>query len=445
VPYLTPQELPEGDDCRPLSIPANAEWLAIFGGALTELTKTWNWEDSGGLSIADTIAEMNAIIENWYEQPCTDFCALPEGTPIFRIGEDGHIEQLSNGEWVTPFGDWAIPPTEPRTEPTEQERICLAAANAENVLHLLYEDLSDSLGSALDAVEAAAHTVAFIGGGIGLLLGLISGGMIEMAGFIYASVYAAVEFITADLWDTEFTNKLICILVNCATEEDDVVHFDYECVMAELRDSTTILDPTLTDLRLLGQLSAILPWIGSEGLDAAGATTDIEDHSCDDCSVCPDIADEMVSTLADYTQLGDSDAGNIYLLPTTPGTLGDYQSSGGAGVGQGYVKSVTYSGTGSQRVVLVVELNDVCNFEGASIKWYHSAFGVSTNFIAVYDAAGDFLDYSESDSISAVDEWVDLDWTSGTVPDVKYIQFFLDVTSDTYGGLGAYTIFLNAP
>jgi len=70
MPYLTPQDLPEGDDCRPLSIPASTEWLALFGGALTELTKKYNWQDSGGLTVDETVEKMTEIIDAWYTESC---------------------------------------------------------------------------------------------------------------------------------------------------------------------------------------------------------------------------------------------------------------------------------------------------------------------------------------------------------------------------------------
>jgi len=284
VPYLTPPDLPEGDVCRPLSIPESTEWLALFGGALTELTKVYNWEYSGGLSVQDTVDLMTAIVDNWYTNACAS-CELPGGTPPFRIGENGHLQQLVDGEWVEPTGDYTIPPTAPREEPTPDERICLAAANAAHVLELLYENLADSLSESLSAVDAAAAWAAAVVGGIGLVIGAITGGMLEAAGFIFASVYAAVEWLTEDLWDAEFTETLVCILVQCASEEDDVVHFDFDCVYEQLRANTDLLDPTLSTVRLLAQVSFMIGWVGSEGLDAAGATTEIESYDCSPCLV----------------------------------------------------------------------------------------------------------------------------------------------------------------
>jgi len=288
MPYLTPEDFGEGDDCRPLFIPATADWLAIVSGALTELVQKYNWEQFGALTVDECIERMQSMIDAYYDGCSSGDCVLPDDTPIFRIGADGHIEQLVDGEWVPPTGDYTIPPTEARTEPTEAERKCAAAANAANALSLLYEDLSDSIGEALDAVEAAAHLVAAVVGGIGLVIGAITGGTIQMAGFIFASVYAAVEFITADLWDEEFNAKLICILQSCAEDDGDVIHFDFDCVYRQLRGQTEVIDPTLTDLRLLAQISVLLSFIGSEGLDAAGATTAVEEPECV-CDCLPEL------------------------------------------------------------------------------------------------------------------------------------------------------------
>jgi len=127
-----------------LSIPADPEWLALFGGALTELLFTWNWEQStGGLSVDDTIAAMQNIIDNWYISTCGG-CELPDGGGILRMLQDGSVQELIDGEWQEPTGDYATPPTPARTESTADERKCLAAKNAAYVLQQTYEQTLDA-------------------------------------------------------------------------------------------------------------------------------------------------------------------------------------------------------------------------------------------------------------------------------------------------------------
>jgi len=166
MPYLTPQELPASDDCRSLSIPADSEWLALFGGALTELEKPYNWEFSGGLTIDETVQKMREIINNWYTEPCAS-CTLPGGGKIIRIGEHGHIEELGdNGDWGDPTGDYVIPPPDVREGGTEDDQNCLAAANAVNVLEQLYENLSESWAAHLSEAEAGTE---FIGAAVAIV------------------------------------------------------------------------------------------------------------------------------------------------------------------------------------------------------------------------------------------------------------------------------------
>lgn len=283
MPYLTPDSIPEDDDCRPLSIPASTDWLAIVSGALTELTKSYNWQQGGSVTVAEAVERMQLMIDAYYAGGCDD-CELPTGTPPFRVGEDGHLEQLVGGAWVTPEGDYTIPPTPERSEPTPEERRCLAAANAANVLKLLYEDLSDSFAAHLSAIDAAVQLGAAIVGGIGLLFGLISAGLISAAGAAFAGVYAGVEFITADVWTSEFDQILTCILYDCSSSDGDVVHFDYDCFFQRLWDATDLFDVTFAEQRLFYQISVIMNFLGVEALDAAGATTAITSADCDACA-----------------------------------------------------------------------------------------------------------------------------------------------------------------
>jgi len=283
VPYLTPDSIPEDDDCRPLSIPASTDWLAIVSGALTELTKSYNWQQAGSVTVDEAVARMQVMV-NAYYVGCVA-CTIPGGTPLFRLNPDtGAIEELSpNGEWEAPSGDYELPPTPTRSEGTSEERICAAAANAANVLQILYENLSDSFNSSLSYDAAVAAFVAAIAGAIGSVFGIVVTPLIVIFAILFGVVYATVEFVTADLWDDTFTQKLVCVLVSCAADDSDVVHFDLNCVLEALAHGTDYLDPTTSELRLFGQIYTILQFLGSQSLDAAGATTAITDADCSDC------------------------------------------------------------------------------------------------------------------------------------------------------------------
>jgi len=280
MPYVTPDEVPEGDDCRPLSIPASTQWLAIVSGALTELTKMYNWEQAGGISVEDAVARCQQIIDEYYAGYC---CSLVGGYPPIRLGEFGQIEQLIDGEWVEPDNFYDLPPTPARTEPTPDERLCLASANASAAFALFYENVSDSVNDGLTTAEAAVALATVVAGTLGATgFGLALSALIEIGVLIWGVFYAIVEFIAADVWTEEFGEKFTCVLLACASEEADVVHFDYDCVLNTLANATSLtLD--LEEVRLFGQIAYLMQFIGAQGLDAMGATTSVEAYDCSEC------------------------------------------------------------------------------------------------------------------------------------------------------------------
>lgn len=76
MPWLTPDAIPEGDDCRPLLIPAGSEWLALVSGALTELTMRYNWEKFGTLTVDETVDRMQVMIDHYYASACGEECEI---------------------------------------------------------------------------------------------------------------------------------------------------------------------------------------------------------------------------------------------------------------------------------------------------------------------------------------------------------------------------------
>jgi len=283
VPYLTPQSIPEERDCRALLIPASSEWLALFGGALTELSLRYNWEQQG-ISIDDTLAVINEVLQGYYDGCTASGCTLPDGSAIVRLNpETWLIEQLVNGEWVTPQGDYEMPPTPARTEPTPQERICLASANAVNALHLLYESLSDSFAEALGLQAAINAAIAIFIGIVGTAFALPVAALIGIAIIIMSIVYETIEFVTADLWDEDFTNILVCYFEDCATDNASVVHFDLQCIINRIGGAIPLTPEIEPYVRLMLQVSYLLNTLGSQAIDAAGATDQISSWAC----LCP--------------------------------------------------------------------------------------------------------------------------------------------------------------
>lgn len=288
-PFLTPQFTSLDYQCRTLRTPANKEWLGVFNSALLEMTNPYNWEqvETGDLTIEEAIEIVEAVlIEFFATEVCTENgdCLQPNGSRVLSLDLDGNIRQLSNGAWVTPTDNYTIPPVPEREEPTEIERRCAAAANAENVLRQVYEVAADAIAGDLDAAEVIAAMAAYFVAAIGLWLGLAFAALAFAALALFRAFIEIAEFMTIDLWDAAFSELLICVLFECAIDDDDVVTFDFTCVNEQMAAAVNLggVD-ALNQLRLFGQVSFILNVIGADGLNAAGATTEIDDADCSNC------------------------------------------------------------------------------------------------------------------------------------------------------------------
>jgi len=319
MPYLTPQDIPESDDCRSLSIPASSEWLALFGGALTTFLYAYNWEQTTGIGVDETIAKMREIIDGFYEGCVT--CDLPGGYANIRIRSDGKLEQLVNGEYVEPTGDYVIPPPEAREGGSEADQMCLAAKNAVNVLEMVYESLSESWASELSEDQAIIALIAALVAAVGFAFAPIVWALVTPLLFFFGLVYKALDYITADLWDEDFTQKLECLFLNCAQNDAGVVTFDWSCIEDGLQGLATEGGFNELQTRLNLQIGYILMFIGGvDALNLAARTTDITNDDCSDC-------DRVWGRRMDFTL---DDWGFAAVVdPVNGGTVGSYS----AGVG----------------------------------------------------------------------------------------------------------------
>lgn len=284
--YLTLDDIPEGRLCRPLFVPDDPAWLALFGGALTELTKAYVYQQFGTLTPEEMAQACEVIIAEWYSATCGG-CALPTGEPILGLGEGGTVRELSGDEWITPTGDYYLPPPDARTEPTSDERKCLAAANAVNALHLMYEELTDLYGTGLGTLEIIEGLGEFLVIAVAAALGAVFVAIAAFAIAVWELAFDTAEFVTADFWTSAFTDNFRCMLYHCATDTAGVITFDFDCVNEALLNGTAWFDPTLGSAALAAQVRYLLGGIGKEGLDLMGATTAIAVASCTNCNTCP--------------------------------------------------------------------------------------------------------------------------------------------------------------
>lgn len=284
--YLTPPDIPEGLTCRTLKMPDSLYWLGIFNNALLTTTGAWNWEqvNDTDMTIDEAVAKCQLILNDFWSSSLCDVCPLPSGEPTMRIGAGGEIEWLTPSGWETPTGDYAPPTIPARTDGTPDDQRCLAAANAARCLELLYENLNDSYGEGLDNGEALTAFLVAVATIIAAAVALWVAAIVALVGILFGLVYDTMQYLTTDLWTSEFTEALTCILYQCSTNTGGVVTFDYDCILNNLAAQTDVTSSlTFDQLRLFGQVVYILQFISVDGLNSAGATTSVTDYDCTNC------------------------------------------------------------------------------------------------------------------------------------------------------------------
>jgi hypothetical protein len=270
--WLTPNApIPSDTVCRRVLIPNDLQIIAAVNGALLELTKNYNWEQFGSASPEEIAAAMFAMYQAYVSEPCESGGGCRR---IYRIGQGGQIERSDDAGETWESASDEIPPTPSRTEPTEEERLCNAAANVVNVLHQTYEEMVDAwqLDSSVDFGIGAFATI--LGLLVGSWLGVVSSVAIPFVWELFGSVYATIGTFLQDAWDSDFTNDLTCLFLEAASDTDGVVTFDWNAVSQGLADRVTETGAP-EDALLWAQLNYMVLFIGVEGLNAAGATTGV--------------------------------------------------------------------------------------------------------------------------------------------------------------------------
>lgn len=299
--FLTPDTLGGDDICRPLSIPLAL--LPSFGGALAALTEPHQWEQFGAVTPQEAAEECTAIVAEWYASVCGGEsggpCVLPTPTfidveftlKIIRRGAGGHTEELTDGVWSEPTGDYEVPPVPAREEPLEADRLCLAAANAANVLAELYEEITDAIAVELSAANVFSAIYNYAVAIIGVFAGAAAASYAALGEVAFDAFLEAANVLGGDVWTNEFTDELTCFLYDHATDNAGVVTFDWAAIRnsitAKFGDAASSLD---ADRAILwGQVGYLFDILGADGIDHAGTTTALSSYDCaacqDDCTV----------------------------------------------------------------------------------------------------------------------------------------------------------------
>jgi len=261
---------------------SDKRWAQFALGALKNLEVGYNWYKSGELDV-DEAAEAFRLINQQAPYNKLPSCSLPSGQPLMRINPaNGHIQGVDDdGNWAD---DASLPPPAPRDEPTPDEIRCLGSANTAYALSVLYESLSDSFNAGLSTAEAVTAFVTTVGTALAAEFFPPAAALIAIGGLLFEVVYAVVAFVGADVWDANFTDALVCMLYGCSSVDgDNVVTYDFQCVIDALAAQTNVFDLSFTQLRLFGQLYYILNFIGSQGLDYSSGATAVTSADCTGC------------------------------------------------------------------------------------------------------------------------------------------------------------------
>lgn len=110
MPYLTPNAPPDQTVCRVIKIPADAAWLSIVDGALSELMKVYRFEQFGDYTPEQTAARFMEMYDQYVlDGACTDMAnACCRDAVRYRFNANGELESSVNG------GPWALAPDDPR-------------------------------------------------------------------------------------------------------------------------------------------------------------------------------------------------------------------------------------------------------------------------------------------------------------------------------------------
>lgn len=302
--WLTPDSGATEYECRPVFIPLDTDlsYMAAVNGALNDLTKAENWEQFGSVTPEEAAEVMLEMYTRYTEEECCEAppdcgpCEIDIGDPelgidgpiriIRRNPGTGHTEQLDDGVWTTPTDEYEVPPIPTRTGGTLEDRLCLASANAANVMADLYEEVTDQI--AIDTAPAAVFSVIY-GAAIAILgafAGPTAAAYASLGRTAFDTFVDTAEILGSDVWDADFTDEFVCLLLTYAQDDGaGVITFEFpqlrEAVTTNFGEAVVGLD---ADRALLwSQVGYLLDILAAGGVDTAGATTAITTYDCGDC------------------------------------------------------------------------------------------------------------------------------------------------------------------
>lgn len=199
----------------------------------------------------------------------------------YRLNEDGVNQYSDNGgeTWEDASDLPDYPEPTPRTEPTDEEKKCLAARNAVEVMRLTFIESFEQWEATGDVLDNIVTTSGFLATVLGLFIAATWISVWGFVLFVAGNVLKGFNLITSSDWTEDDTRRLTCRLVELATvQPDDTVTFDITSLRADGANA-------FGNVAVAAFYSLMLDTIGEAGLNAAGGTTAITEY---DCEVCGD-------------------------------------------------------------------------------------------------------------------------------------------------------------
>lgn len=330
--------------CVRLNIPNDPDHIAAFWGCLWLLTYWNQWHRDG----AHTGTQVAAVWKDvWFEarnlnqhldgceimpfdvrqneeSPCilektednvnwVTFANLQLCPPNIRLVPGGGTEiSTDGGETWTPV---VVEPITPREGGTDDENRCLAAANAAVCIQAGYEEVRLKYGTTANVLILAMAALTIWG------FFFVFAPVIAVVLPIIAAMIAVGGFGSAVLNEDDL-EAIQCILYCNSSISAGVVTFDFDQVVTEMQ-AHAFLPVNIAGI--------MLPLLGEDGLNRAGATTSITEATCE-CEDCP--ADEWC-----YTWIfSESDGGWVgynFPVPAVYGSGVGWQSQYATGPGYG--------------------------------------------------------------------------------------------------------------
>jgi len=276
MPYLTPDTPPDETVCFTLQVPNDVTWIGIVKGAISELIKSYNFEEFGTFSPSDTALRFLQMYEEFVFSEC-DMSGCCYDLVEHRTTSDGAMQIRVNG------GDWIPDPNDPRKTAValpppafdETHTKCDAATNGKQHIMDYIGQVSSELGGLGAVLELTFAIAALI---VALMFGQLEA--IPLIAPLIIALIPSLVFLGQAAWDAYWDSTaedvILCALY--CTIGDDGTFNDAQFVEFLARLAGDLVPGVAAD-NLVTQLRAA-GVVALNNMCAYGESADA------DCSAC---------------------------------------------------------------------------------------------------------------------------------------------------------------